>query len=94
MAESDNARIERLEERVRQAKSNHEDILATLPTDTPARVAALATVLGLDAAKAMRGDYPMDTLIAERDERENAILAATTLFREQGVPFAPNAEEG
>jgi hypothetical protein len=94
MDESSEARIERLEERLRQTKSNHEEILATLPTDPPARVAALATVLGLDAAKAMRADHPVDLLIAEREERENAVRAATALFRDQGAPFAPNAKEG
>ncbi|MEV4351758.1 hypothetical protein AB0J83_45470 [Actinoplanes sp. NPDC049596] len=78
-----------LEQHLRQSRPDHAEVLATLPADPRLRAAALATVLGLDALKAMRGDVPTDQLLAERDERENATRAADDLFRAQGAPIWP-----
>ncbi len=86
-------RIRQLEDHLRRDHPGHEEIAATMPADPVARVAALATVLGLDAAKAMRADFPLDALMAERENRRSLVSEADALFQAQGRPFALGAEE-
>jgi hypothetical protein len=43
-----------------------------LPDDLPLRVAALATLLGIDAIEAWKSDRPLSTLAAEARKRKTA----------------------
>jgi len=93
MDESREARIAQLEDQLRQTHPSYEEISGTLPVDPLARVAALATVLQLDAAKAMKADFPLDALMADREDRRAVVKESTALFKEQGMPFAIDVEE-
>ena len=93
MNEDQATRIERLQDRVRQEHSNHEDILATMPDDPVVRTAALATILGINALKAMDASFPLEALIAERDDQRTSLRTDTAMFKEQGIPLATDTEE-
>src|ERR1700736_5976392 len=85
--------IAQLESQLRESHPESEAVLATLPDDPTARVAALATVLQLDAAHAIRRDFPLERLVEDRNNRRRASKEVSQLFRDQGVPL-PQEEVG
>jgi hypothetical protein len=62
------ARIAEFEQRARERNDlNFEEVASHLPEDRQARLAALATVMGLDAARALREGISIEQLEQEAE---------------------------
>jgi hypothetical protein len=80
-------RATELETRAQKRGHNPEELMRELPTDLRARVAKLATMLGLDALDALREDVTLDQLEEESRARDEASKQVESQMKELGLPF-------
>lgn len=86
------SRIAELEDQLKDNHPEPTEVLAKLPEDSTARIAALATVLELDAVNALRPDIPLANLMNDRESLRRSVEATMNLFKEQGMPLREDTE--
>jgi hypothetical protein len=71
-----------------------EDVTSNLPDEPRARILAIATVLRIDALKALRENVDLEQLEQEREERRQTLEQAQRMVGEAATPSQPNGEGG
>jgi dGTP triphosphohydrolase len=78
-------RAAELEARARNQRDDTDELIADLPDNAWARVAKLATLLGLDALDALRREVTLDQLAEESRARDDARKQAESQVDELGL---------
>ena len=71
-----------------------EDVTSRLPDEPRARILAIATVLRIDALKALQENVDLEQLEQEREERRQTLEQAQRMAGEAATPSQPSGEGG